>query len=228
MRSDESLSGATLPPAAAVFSARGLISLWLRPRAYFANPHVLQDRRGILVAALLVGVTNAMDRIDRNLVKTDLGAGGGANSFTAWVVSSWSNYWLMVLVAGVISAVLSWYIYGWWYRKRLEWSGAAEVEREDARRLNTLQELVYVLPLIALAVWQTLIYRNYAEAWASDDMASMVIVVFLFWSCWTSYCGATTLYTLKKARARFWFLILPALFYLLVMGVFGGLYATRT
>lgn len=225
MRSDESLSGAIPPPAVKVFSARGLAALLLRPRDYFANPTVLQNRGGILLAALLVGITNAMDRIDRNLVKADLRTGGAPNSFTAWAVSAWSHYWMVVLVAGVISAVLSWYVYGWWYRKRLEWCGAGPVEREDARRLNTLQELVYVLPLIGLALWQTVSYRNYADAWAGGDSGGLVIVLFLFWSCWTSYCGATTLYTLEKGKARLWFLILPALFYLLIMGVFGGMYA---
>lgn len=231
MSSDESLSGATIPPTVAVFHLRNLRSLLLRPREYFANRNILHDRLGILGAAFLVGVTNAMDRIDRNMVKTDLrplSGGGGTDAFTAWAVSAWSHYWFIVLLGGLFSAVISWYVYGWWYRKRLEWSGAAEVHREDARRLNTLPELVYVLPIIALAVWHTFVYQNYAEAWAGSDVGGMLILVCLFWSCWTSYCAATTVYALNKRKARFWFLILPVVFYLLLMGAFGTLYAMLT
>jgi hypothetical protein len=234
MSSDESLSGNPERQAAksitSVFSPQSLVSLLLRPRAFFADGGVLRDRKGILIAAAMIGVTNTMDRIDQNLVKADLRHQDAANvdAFTSWVISSWLNYWGMALLLGMISAVITWYLRGWWYRKRLEWAGATDVVPEDARCISTLQDMVYVLPILAWTVAQTLIYSNYQQAWASTDAAGMLILVFLFWSCWTSYCAATTVYTLNKNKARFWFLILPGVFYFLIMGVYTTLYAMLT
>ena len=226
MSGDQSLSGNADLSTGRVFSAQSLITLLLRPRAFFADRSVLRDRTGILIAAALVGVSNAMDRIDQNMVKADLrqSGGGGTDSFTTWIVSTWATYWGMMLVFGMFSAVLTWYLRGWWYRKRLEWSGAVDVAPEEARSIATLPNLVYVLPILAWSVLQTFIYRNYAEAWQATDAAGMLILVFLFWSCRTSYCAATTVFTLHTNKARFWFLILPAVFYLLAMGVFTTLY----
>nr|WP_315249158.1 hypothetical protein [uncultured Duganella sp.] len=230
MSSDESLSGNAAPSTLSVFNPRSLTTLLWRPREYFSNRGILRDRRGILITAALIGISNAMDRIDQNLIKAELRekSGAAADTFTTWVASSWSNYWMVVLAAGAFSAVINWYLLGWWYRKRLEWSGAGEVARDEARSINVLQNLVYVLPVMAWAVVETSIYTNYAEAWAASDLLGVLLLVFLLWSCWTSYCAATTFFTLNKIKARFWFLILPVTFYLIVLGVFTTLLARLT
>lgn len=226
MSVDESLSGTLVAPTARIFTPHNLVALLLRPRDYFARGAVLGDHAGLLISALLVGIANASERIDQNLVKADFKA--KTDSFTSWAVSSWSAYWFTVLTLGVISGTITWYLRGWWYRKRLEWSGASDVAPEDARGIATLQNLVYVLPALAWTVWQTLVHPNYLAAWEASDIGGLVILVFLFWSCWTSYCAATTVYTLNQNKARLWFLILPAVFYFLVMGVYTTLYALLT
>lgn len=228
MSSDESLSGTVVPQRIRVFSAHTLVALLLRPREYFGHGAVLSDRAGIIVAALLVGICNATERIDQNMVKADLRAGAKTDSFTSWAVASWGSYWFTVLILGVISGTITWYLRGWWYRKRLEWSGAGDVAPDDARAIATLQNLVYVLPALAWTVAQTFSYQNYVEAWEASDAGGLVILIFLFWSCWTSYCAATTVYTLNQNKARLWFLILPTVFYFLVMGVYTTLYALLT
>jgi len=228
--SDESLSGAVILPVTRVFNPQSLVALLRRPRDYFANGSVLRDRAGIVIAAFLAGIANAIDRIDQNIVKADLRphTGKGMDSFTSWAVSSWSSYWFTVLIVGAISGTITWYLRGWWYRKRLEWSGAAEVAPDDARSIATLQNLVCVLPALAWAVIQTFIYQNYVAAWEASNAGGMLILVFLYWSCWTSYCAATTVYALNRNKARLWFLILPAVFYFLIMGVYTTLFALLT
>ena len=131
MSVDESLSGTLVAPTARIFTPHNLVALLLRPRDYFARGAVLGDRAGLLISALLVGIANASERIDQNLVKADFKA--KTDSFTSWAVSSWSAYWFTVLTLGVISGTITWYLRGWWYRKRLEWSGASDVAPEEAR-----------------------------------------------------------------------------------------------
>jgi hypothetical protein len=213
------------PRASLVFGPQRLVSLLLTPRVFFSHPDLMRDRLGIIIAAALVGITNAMGRLDQNLSKADIRQQQALDGFTRWATSSWLQYWVIVILTGLVSAVLSWYIGGWFYRKRLEWSGAGEVEPDDARSLSVLQDMVWVLPMVLMAVIQTLSYANYAEAWEATTTVSAMMMVFVFWSCWTSYCAATTVYTLKKTQARFWFLILPAIFYVVILGVFGMLYA---
>ncbi|MYM71798.1 hypothetical protein GTP56_06245 [Duganella sp. FT134W] len=210
-----------MPTMPSVFGPHRLVSLLLTPRTYFAHPDLLRDRRGILIAAVLSGFAGAMDRIDQKLVRADLSnqGMGETSTMTSWVLQSWMNYWILVIGAGLIGSVFIWYIRGWWYRKRLEWSGAGDVAPDDARSVAVLQDLVYVLPTILLALIQTATYSNYAEAWEASDVTGMLVLIFVFWSCWTSYCAATTVFTVQKSKARFWFLILPLAFYVVILGV---------
>ena len=90
----------------------------------------------------------------------------------------------------------------------------------DRRHGQQRGELVFALPVI-----QTFSYANYAEAWNANSTANMLLIVFVLWSCWTSYCAATTVFTLRKGSARFWFLILPLVFYVLALGVIGVIYS---
>jgi hypothetical protein len=213
------------PGASLVFGPHRLVSLLLTPRAFFSHADLMRDRLGIIIAAALVGVSNAMGRLDQNLSKADLRQQQAADGFTSWSTSSWWHYWIMVLLIGLLSAVVSWYISGWFFRKRLEWSGAGQVAPDDARSLSVLQDLVWVLPMMAMALVQTFSYPNYIEAWRESTTSSVLIMIFIFWSCWTGYCAATTVYTLKKTQARIWFMILPAVFYAIILGASGALYA---
>ncbi|MRW89660.1 hypothetical protein GJ699_06665 [Duganella sp. FT80W] len=209
------------------FNPHRLVALLLTPRAFFADPNTTSDRRGIMIAAALAGIANAIDRIDQGLLKSDMRSEDVSQltGFYGDVVNSWFSYWTLVLIGGMVSSVVSWYLRGWWYRKRLEWSGAEDVPPDDARSVATLQNLVLALPLVALPVIQTFSYANYAEAWNANSAANMLLIVFVLWSCWTSYCAATTVFTLRKGSARFWFLILPLVFYVLALGVIGVIYS---
>jgi hypothetical protein len=203
------------------------MALLLTPRVYFSNPAVFQDQRAALAGALLAGMASAMDRIDQKLASADLRQQDVAgNSWLAWATESWPHYWMVVAISGLVSAMLVWFVGGWWYKKRLQWSGARDVTMHDARRAHVLKELVYSAPALLLTLVQTLIYNNYSEAWNSDHIVAMVALVFVFWSCWTSYCAATSAFPVKRNNAMVWFLVLPVLFYGLVLGGFAMLFAT--
>lgn len=190
-----------------VFSPRSLISLLFRPRAYFSNPHLLNDRFGLLLAAMITGMVNHIDSISRSYhpIEPDIELARQARL----AVFSWPTYWLTVVGMGVLWAVLLWYLQGWWYRMRLQWSGAGQVAPEAARAVNMLQNLVYALPTLCLTLIQTALYQDYAEAWLYSYMAEMLLMALLVYSFWTSYCAATSAFTTCTKKALFWFLLLP-------------------
>jgi hypothetical protein len=173
-----------------------------------------------------MGIAGAMNRIDEKIIQAELGhASSGWESTASWLLSSWFNYWLIVVAAGLIGAVFLWYLGGWWYKKRLQWSGATEPSSLLVRRVYTMQELVLAGPTVLLALVQTALFSNYREAWRADELWNSSILVFVFWSCWTSYVAVTTAFQVSKPKARIWFLVLPVLLYVFALGVVGTLYS---
>ncbi|OYY50022.1 MAG: hypothetical protein B7X95_00660 [Methylophilaceae bacterium 17-44-8] len=203
-----------------------LVDLYFRPKKYFSNTHDLDHQSALFISAGLMGIAGAMGRIDKKIIQAELGhASKGWESTASWLLSSWLNYWLVVVAAGLIGAVFLWYIGGWWYKVRLNWSGAVEPSSILARRVYTLQELVLAGPTVLLTLIQTALFSNYLEAWRADEFWSSSILLFAFWSCWTSYVAVTTTFQVSKLKARIWFLVLPILLYVVVLGVIGTLYS---
>ena len=206
-------------------SPAGLFRLFLMPREFFANIDLVGHRPEVVFAALAMGVTGSMGQIDKKIMQAELGQANKSLELLAWLLSSWINYWIVVLAAGAVGAVVLWLIGGWWYRKRLQWSGASDASPTAARRINAYQELVFSGPAVLIVLVQTLLFANYQEAWQADEVWSSSILVFVFWSCWTSYAAATTVFPVVKRKAMLWFLILPVLFYIVTLGIVGSLYA---
>ena len=63
------------------------------------------------------------------------------------------------------------------------------------------------------------------ESYAKDTFLGIAVLLFVFLSLITSYIGARTVFVLSKLKARLWLIILPAIFYLLLMGALGFLLA---
>lgn len=198
------------------FQLRSLFELFFQPKRFFSRvPNY--PKWSILLSAYLLGVFSVIDRIDQKLFKADFES-STSPTFITQVVSSWATYWAMVLVLGVMSAAIVWLIYGWWFKKRLQFSGAKNPDITLVRQVFVLQALIYVLPSILIALVNTFLYPNYLVAY-NESMIAVSVILFIFWSCWTSYRGATTVFVTNQWSV-FWFLVLPIIFYLLVMGVF--------
>lgn len=210
----------------APLSPARLVDLYFRPSKYFSDTRNLDRKSTVFISAGLMGIAGAMSRIDEKIIQAELGhASKHWESTAAWLLSSWLNYWLVVVALGLIGAVFLWYLGGWWYKKRLQWSGAIEPSSLLARRVYTMQELVLAGPTVLLALVQTALFANYREAWQAEELWSSSILVFVFWSYWTSYVAVTSAFQVSKSKARIWFLVLPILFNVLVLGVVGTLYS---
>ncbi|WP_109439595.1 hypothetical protein [Acinetobacter haemolyticus] len=199
-----------------LFQPKQLLSLFFQPKQFFLqSPHY--HYKSILLIAYLIGVVGVMDRIDQQLLRAEFGS---PTAMVSMIQASWWNYWLWVLGLGFLGAALIWLVQGWWYKVRLQFSGATHIDPQLARQVFVLQSFVYVLPILIITLIQTKLYTNYLDAFSHSSTLSLVPIPFLFLSCWVSYRGATVVFK-TNGWAKFWFLGLPVIFYLFIAGLFA-------
>ncbi len=203
-----------------------LLNLFIRPRKFFSSQLAFEKTPYLLFVTLCFGMANVIDRIDSNLMKADYAA---TTSSTAeiWVgiAQSWITFWLVVLLMGAVSGFFIWLIGGWWYKMRLLWSGAHKPDKEQARYVFIYSSFIYTGPIFLTTLLYTVLYPNYLVAYAEDIIFSYIILILLFYAIFVSYQGATTVFEVVKWKARLWFVILPILFYLVLLGVIGYLFS---
>ena len=203
---------------------RLLAALFFRPSRLFADLTPLKAKPPWIIVAWIGGVSSAIDRADRLMLKSDL---TGNESSTMQLLDSWAAFWPFILMVGAFNAALIWLIGGWWYRVRLNWSGAANADPFSARIVYGYTNLITALPAITATLISTFVYESYRAAWNADEAWSALLLVFIVWECIASYKGVRVAFEVGKWKARFWFLILPLAVYLAVALVIGGMYATQ-
>ena len=205
---------------------RHLIDLFFRPRRFFTGQLALGKTPYAVLVAWCYGASDTLDQLDQNLLRAEFGRPRpGWDQLAPYVVDSWLGVWALLLVFGGLSGVILWWLGGWWFAIRLRWSGAPNPDRRLARLVMMYSGFVFSGPAVALAVFYTVSYGSYAEAFASDELFSVALVVFPFWSVAASYTGARAVFGVAGWRPRIWFLILPILLYVVVLGVFATLFA---
>ena len=208
-----------------------MVELLLRPERFFESelpkyrPQkvlglVVQGRadRKIMIVAWITGMGAVIDRLDMGLLREQFG--GRASG----VWSEWPATWAGIVGGGVVSGFIAWYFWGWWCRVRARWAGEADPNPVAARVVAIWSHFVVAVPSIASVVVYTLSYPDYRTAFYADDTGVWYLLVFPFWSVVVSYRGAMTAFELNPTRARIWFLILPFIFYgVIVFGVMGSM-----
>ena len=201
---------------------RSPLDLYLRPGRFFEQGARGLDGRALVVAAWLVGMNWTLGRLERMMLRADL---GDPNETLMALSRSWLNFWVVIAVAGVISAAFVWLIGTWWYRVRLRWSGASDPSPDAARVVYVYSGLVWAVPSLLWTLAQTFRFPNFAAAWASESVWDLVLLVFPFWACWVSYRGVRATFDVRPARALFWFLVLPIVGFLFAFGVVAAMYS---
>jgi hypothetical protein len=202
---------------------RSLILLFTRPTYLFSQVAALTRARMYLFLAYCSGVAAAIDRLDQNMLKADL----TGRSTVAALIDSWPKLWLFLLAVGLLYAAVVWWLLGWWYGVRLRWSGAQSPDPFTTRVVYVYQDFIQSAPTILIVIAYTFTFASYAAAWASEEVWSALILVFVVWSCVTSYKAVCAAFSVRKWQARFWFLILPLVFYGIVIVGVGALYAMQ-
>jgi hypothetical protein len=202
-----------------------LAALFLRPQRFFTTVDL--DHRWWYTSALLIaGVSTASGRIDQNIIREELGQSRpGWDQLSPFLMDSWPTFWLFLLGAAAVYAPFYWYVGGWWYKVRLKWSGVASPDARAARLVMATAAVVVGLPTVLFLLGETVAFPDYRSAWASDELFSVALLIFPFWSVYASYRGARTRFDVSRWKGRLWFLILPALLFVFALGLIAVLYA---
>lgn len=212
---ESSVSGKEFP-----FAAPMTFLLFFRPSEFFEKAN-LKSRAGFTLAAYLIGVTNAMDRLDIRMLQAEYR--DASNQAVFLITDNWLYYWSVVLIVGTISGYLTWLIFGWWYGYRARLCGFDPEDVLTPRLVYVHSFSVATLPYMLLAVVYTFRYESYTEAYFYSQWAPIFLLVFPFWSCGTSYVGTRRVLGLEGYKPMLLFLILPILFYLTLYVFFGVL-----
>ena len=197
-----------------------VLNLFINPRRFFGDQAVYRNKILTVLATWFFGMEIAITEIDRRLLPSLAFAKNGVpNQAIELVVSSWHTFWATVVFGGVFAAALGWVVAGWWYGIRLKWSGAKSPDALRVRKVFVFQELIYVLPLLALAIAESMVFATYKEAWRAGFLwTGAPLFLFFVLSCRASFSGATTAFVVSRSRAMVWFVALPILTYLLALG----------
>ncbi len=131
----------------------------------------------------------------------------GQLELIATVGSDWERYVVQLLVFGAASGLLVWIAGTWWYRKRLQLSGA-DVPVADVRRIYLLAGLVWALPVLFTAAlgplfaptpWEAL-RPTLSEIGAGGHLASFAV---------STVC-VLGFFEVERVKAVIWFLVLPS------------------
>ena len=219
--SPEIAPGADRIPAAPPPRA-DLHDLFFRPSRFFASALPYRATDALAFVAWIVGMNYTLGRIERQMVKADLGSGDGV---AAGIGDSWVLFWTIVIMAGALSGMILWYLGTWWYRVRLRWSGAIEPDVHRSRAVYFYSALVWAAPALLLQIIDTVRFPNYLASWNDESWVPVLLVILPVWSFVVSYRGVRTAFDVRRGRARFWFLIGPLLLFVIAMGVIGTMYA---
>lgn len=151
-----------------------------------------------------------------------LGIGSAADRLTSSESSSWGEVWAIALFGGILSGALAYYIGGWFYHVRVGWSkGSGTID--TARNIYTFSSLPISVTAIGSLFFNHLAYGTdyfdlyYSEASSVDVIFAILALVAIGYSIYISYQGVKNVMHVQKGRGIFWFVIAPAIFYVLVI-----------
>ena len=194
------------------WTASAFTDLLLRPERFF---RVLLDHKLASFPFLVIwiqGMAATVDRINSRQIIHQLSMTTGS---LQGLLTNWAALWGSVIFGGLLAGLLIWVIGGLFYRIRLRFCGVRGVDPGVARRVYIYAQFVWAAPLMIWLALVTLTYPDYQAANAEAPLAWSLSAT-LFWSIWVSYRGAVGCFPVARGRARFWFLILPMSFYLLI------------
>ncbi|WP_111979784.1 hypothetical protein [Algibacillus agarilyticus] len=194
----------------------GLLLLYTNPKQFFSDQVAVQKTLSLFIVSWAYGIFHTLDRLDRHLLKESLNRPWpGWELVSPLVDGSWLNFWAFLIIVGLMAGGVAYYLGGWWYKIRLGWAGAKNIDKHQARHIHIYVQFVMSFPSLIFLVAQTFIYPDYRTAWQADIIWLMLLTVFPFWSCATSYYAATHIMHLKPKLAFYWFVLLPACIYIM-------------
>ena len=196
------------------------VYLFARPKTFFMRCVIEPAPLTVWAAAVIYGVAGTIDRIEIKMLQ------GRPLPFE----DAWVGYWQTALGIGAFTALLYFWIGGWWYRTRLLFSGAVDPDKNMARRVYLFASQIYAIPTVLASLIETWAYTTPSQA--ANDLRFWYLytpfVALPFWSVIVSYIGVRTTFKVGKWSSRLWFLILPCVVYVLAFAAIMAVVAVVT
>jgi hypothetical protein len=171
----------------------------------FTKEHLMiANPKYLIVAIWIFGMGNAIDRI------------------TSSDSSSWGEVWAIVIFGGILSGALVYYIGGWFYHVRIEWS-KGKCTIDTARNIYIFSSLPIAVVAIGSLIFNQMAYgSDYFNTYHTD--ASSVDVIFgllslfaIAYSIYISYKAVKDVTHAEKGRSIWWFVVAPTIVYILIV-----------
>jgi hypothetical protein len=171
----------------------------------FAQEHlVTKNPKYLLLAIWVMGIGTAADRL------------------TSSSSSTWGEVWAIAIFGGILSGALAYFIGGWFYHVRVGWSkGTGTID--TARNIYTFSSLPIALAGIGSLFFNHLAYGSdyfdtyYSDASSVDVIFGLLALAAIAYSIYISYRGVRDVMHVKKGLGIFWFVVAPAIFYVLIL-----------
>jgi len=146
-----------------------------------------------------------------------------------YLVEDWFTLWIIILAFGVINGLLSYWIGGAIYHLRVLLSGGRRDFRAS-RRIFVYARLPMFFITILLTIVETAVYGNKYFTESTHDLLDLMIICLstlaIIYALVLSYKGVRFVQNTKRLRSIFFFILLPAAFYLFMLFLIGyGAYA---
>ena len=193
-----------------------LVYLYFRPRTFFTH-FVIDSTPGLTaLCAWFYGMAGILDRVEsQSWTDPDLLLG-----------TTWEELWIFTALGGIVAGWLYFKLGGWWFRLRLGFAGASEPDKGLARRVYIFASMVFAFPILLTQVVETGTYTTpWDSAHGEGSLWYFLLLIFPFWSVWSSYAGVRTAFSLRRGLAVLWFLVLPVVAYgFLILGAIAFLF----
>lgn len=130
---------------------------------------------------------------------------------------NWISYWFVAIIAGSVGGLLWYWIGGWFYHKRLQWSrGTTDIV--TSRNLFLFSSAVSCIAIILVSLVSFVVKERPSAAVSIYTTVVMLIVLMIFhiYSVVVSYYGVTSVTDAEESRAKTWFLVIPVSIYSLL------------
>lgn len=136
--------------------------------------------------------------------------------------SSWGEIWAIVIFGGILAGAIGYYIGGWFYNLRVGWSKGNE-DINLSRNIYLFTSLPIALSSVLMLIFNQMAYGDdylnyyYSDASTVDVIFFFVFVAALIYTIRLSYKAVRETMHVEKKRAIGWFIIVPAIFYSLLI-----------
>ncbi len=189
-------------------------------RAVLKNHLTAEKPPFLFIFVWLLGMSSVIDRIELKALQNQ-----------TYPLGNWPAIWGLILIGGIVSGYVGYYVGGAFYHFRVWLSGGSK-NRHISRNLFLYTGLPVYAAAIISEIVDTIVYGDKYFTGETNPSLGLtwlfVSVVAILYSISLSYRGVRLLQETKLVRSIIMFIALPVLFYTLVFGLAFAAQALRS